>query len=657
MQQTAAMKLAAFRVTRFRNILDSEEVAVEPGVTCLVGKNESGKTATLQALVRLKPAYAATFDAQSHYPRWLLVRDRRAEAVDKATPIWARFVLDAEDQAALDAFSGAGVVTGGNFDYSIHYDDTRTANLAVDEAVAVLNVLKSLDLHAVTVSELTGPKKLSELSDAVAARRSHLQSYTDDEAVNQAATFLSDLDKVDQEVARLIEGGGSLWQNLVKILKSRMPTFFYFGQYQLIPGRTDIRDLATDPGEKPGESGLQTARALLRLAQTDPSALSEDQYEERKAELEAVSNELTREVFEYWTQNESLSVEIDVDKETVPGPRTPGGHNTTAVARFLDLRVKDQRHGFTSNIDERSSGFRWFFSFLAAFSEFETTPGGVVVLLDEPALTLHGRAQADYLRFIEERLAPAAQVIYTTHSPFMVDVAHLERVRVVEDKGPDIGAKVTSEILAVDPDTLFPLQAALGYDIAQSLFVGEDNLLVEGTSDFTYLSLISDHLRAAGREGLDPRWRLLPAGGASNIPSFVALIGPRLDVTVLVDSGTQGMQRLESLTAKGLLTKARLLTVGQVTGTSKADIEDVFDISDYLTLYNGAFGTKLKVKDLPDGARIIDRISRAQGTPFEEHGKPAEYLLRHRDDALPALKPQTLDRFEALARLVNATLA
>jgi len=77
----------------------------------------------------------------------------------------------------------------------------------------------------------------------------------------------------------------------------------------------------------------------------------------------------------------------------------------------------------------------------------------VVVLLDQPA------------RFINDRLAPNHQVIYTTHSPFMVETGRLERTRVVEDKGSDLGAEVSTEALATDRDSLFPLQAALGYDI------------------------------------------------------------------------------------------------------------------------------------------------------------------------------------------------
>ena len=122
-----------------------------------------------------------------------------------------------------------------------------------------------------------------------------------------------------------------------------------------------------------------------------------------------------------------------------------------------------------------------------------------MILLDEPALELHPRAQRDFLRFINERLAPKHQVFYTTHSPFMVEAEHLDRVRLVEDRGRGVGAVVSSDVLSAEPDSFFPLQAALGFDIAQSLFGRPDNLLVQATSDYTYLTVISDHLKQFGR--------------------------------------------------------------------------------------------------------------------------------------------------------------
>ena len=97
-----------------------------------------------------------------------------------------------------------------------------------------------------------------------------------------------------------------------------------------------------------------------------------------------------------------------------------------------------------------------------------------------PGLALHAKAQADLLRYIEDRLAPNYQVIYTTHSPFMMqEPAHLLRARTVEDvyiepkssgeQVIDSGTVVGGDVLSIDRDTLFPLQACLGYEITQTL--------------------------------------------------------------------------------------------------------------------------------------------------------------------------------------------
>lgn len=114
----------------------------------------------------------------------------------------------------------------------------------------------------------------------------------------------------------------------------------------------------------------------------------------------------------------------------------------------------------------------------------------LIILLDEPGLSLHARAQEDLLRYIDEELAPRHQVIYTTHSPFMIP-RQLVRVRTVHDvwydKHGEIiveGTKVGDDVLSTDPDTVFPLQTALGYELTHSLFVGKKTLCVGFRSGF-----------------------------------------------------------------------------------------------------------------------------------------------------------------------------
>ena len=107
------MKLTEIQVHHFKNILDSTVVEIEPNITCLVGKNESGKTAVLHALYRANPARAGVeFSLQQQYPAWLEKLHRR-EGKDllKARPIRADFELEAKDLSILETRFGKDTLT------------------------------------------------------------------------------------------------------------------------------------------------------------------------------------------------------------------------------------------------------------------------------------------------------------------------------------------------------------------------------------------------------------------------------------------------------------------------------------------------------------------------------------------------------------------
>lgn len=630
------MRLTRFRVRKFRNIVDSGDITVDSNVTCLVGMNEAGKTAVLAALHRLNPVDGTTFNTQQDYPRWLLTKDRKAEAISKARPIEADFALSDDEKKAISDKFGDGVLTGDTITVYRKYDkDTTWWVVSANEAKAVKCFVAALDLPKEVAKELSSTTTFEDLRVRITAL-----SEGADETLTAALS--STTTALDGHVAN----GKSISDAIITLLD--VPTFFYFGEYSVLEGRIDLLRLSKGGAEETASTSDQTARSLLALADTTPTALCSDDYEDRRAELEAVSNDLTEQVFEYWKQNPSLRVRFDIDRKIGNDPQG----RPQITQNILDIRVEDTRHFFTNNFSQRSSGFRWFFSFLAAFTEFESRNDNFVILLDEPGLTLHGRAQADFLRFINERLAPAAQVLYTTHSPFMVETDQIERVRIVEDKGPKEGAVVSQEVLSVDADSLFPLQAALGYDVAQHLFIGNSNLLVEGPSDFLFLDLISRKLADEDRASLDEHWRILPAGSASNIPAFVALIGRELEVTVLVDSGTEGAGRLDAAMEAGRLSKDRLIRVGDIISAKHADIEDLFTVSDYLALYNKAFNRRVKEDDLPPGDRIVHRLQQLHEK--YDHYKPAEVLLRD-PKKIDGLSAETLANFQSLIERINGT--
>ena len=133
----------------------------------------------------------------------------------------------------------------------------------------------------------------------------------------------------------------------------------------------------------------------------------------------------------------------------------------------------------------------WF----SAVENRAATSKDLILLLDEPGLNLHALAQSDFLEYID-KLSEERQIIYSTHSPFMVESDQLDRVRVVEDlKGGNKGHRKPRRV----ERRAFPLQAALGYSIAQNLFIAKKNALLEGPADFLLLQhmLLCSKVRVA----------------------------------------------------------------------------------------------------------------------------------------------------------------
>lgn len=638
------MKLKKVQVRMFRNILDSTEVEIQPDVTCLVGKNESGKTAFLQALWRLKPARTdPEFSVPDHYPAWLEKRHRlEKKDLDEVGPVEVLLEWEPADVKVVEDKFGAGVVSAGAvLRLSKKYSGSYSWVSGCNEKQAVKNFLANNSLPPADSQRYAA---IDDFAKLVAALDEDVAKYKD------VADSLALCTNAQSALKALLSGKGLYNQTAWQIIEPRFPRFFYFADYSKLPYSVKIQHVLTAGDEKLSEAEA-TARALLRLGGVEQDHMLNPEYERRKRELENVANVLTDDVNKYWSQNPELRVQPDITSRTENRPN--GQH---AVLDEMKLRIWDNRHSLSLPFDQHSAGFQWFFSFLAAFSEYEHADPAVVILLDEPAVGLHAKAQADFLKFIEERLTKRCQVIYTTHSPFMVQPGRLERVRLVEDRGRDEGSVVTNDVLTKDRDTLFPLQGALGYDLVQHLFVAENNLVVEGTSDYAYLKVISDFLESKGRKCLDPKWSIVPVGGADVIPTFVALLGTHLKITVLIDSRKEGHQKLERMAKDGYLDKQRLILVGDILRRKAGDIEDLFEVSEYLDLYNKAFKKSIKEKDLSGTDPIVARIARHENVDRFEHGRPADVLLRERDAVTSKLSEETLKRFEGLFERINKTL-
>ena len=349
-------------------------------------------------------------------------------------------------------------------------------------------------------------------------------------------------------------------------IEPNLPKYLYYDEYYALPSEVNIPDIRSASS---GEKTLETAKALFELADINVDQLLQDNdYEGYKSELESTGVDITLKLFKYWTTNANLRVDFDID-------RTRDNYGTDIPV--LKIRVFNNKYLMSLPLGSRSKGFNWFFSFLVWFSKIQVDDGSsYVLLLDEPGLNLHASAQADLLRFIQD-LATDYQVVYTTHSPFMVESDKLHRVRTVLET--DAGTRISDSVQEKDPDTLFPLQAALGYDIAQNLFIGQNNLLVEGVSDLIYLQTVSSVLQGAGRDALREDITIVPVGGLDKVATFISLLrGQELNIVCLLDSFTvkKGKQRVEDMVKHKIIRDRNIRFFDEFAGNGgdKADLED-----------------------------------------------------------------------------------
>jgi hypothetical protein len=438
-------------------------------------------------------------------------------------------------------------------------------------------------------------------------------------------------------------------------------------------GHDNIEALKRRKAENKLEPPDHPLLGLIELARLDlDSLIAMRNTQDLKNKLQGASNHLSSQILKYWSQNKHLRMHFDVRQAL---PEDPEGMR---AGTNIWGEVYDSKHLSSTPLGTRSAGFVWFFSFLAWYSAVKKRNEPLVLLLDEPGLSLHSKAQEDLLRYFESEIVtnPKHQLIYTTHSPFMVDPQHFDRVRIVQDKGIDTdaplpreedGTKVFTDVLEAGPDTLFPLQGALGYEIYQTLFIGPNSLVVEGVSDLLYIQTISGALQARSRVGLDSRWTITPVGGADKVPTFVALLGSQknLNVATLIDFQKSSAQMVDNLYKKKLLKKSHVLTFADFTGKTEADIEDMFDDDFYLELVNGEFASALTAKVMSSALtshapRILARLEEYFAThPLKagvqfNHYRPARFLAE--GSVASSIPAKTLDRFEAAFKAVNALL-
>lgn len=666
------MRLESFKVINFRSITDSGWVDVSQ-ITAVLGRNESGKSNLLRGLRSLNPAEGFTaLNPIKDFPR----HRRLEECTDETKVVESRWLLDDNERAELVALLPRAkdvrhVVVERRYQGKTRYVSIEgLADLAFDEAdikakvrkivpavQATADKLEDAAQTALTGAATTFDTAMTLVSDRTVWAAGAVAALN---ALRKAlATADADLsDKQDQlvteleELAGLVASDKDAQQKARNWVVAKLPKFIYVDEYPDLHGHQNITDYLARKSQSALTHADLNFEKLCKVAGLDAQKLQDlfgqNDQETRNQLANRAGSVVTSEIRRLW-KDRALKIRFNLD------------------AHHLDTLVSDPNATYEVevNLDERSRGFQWFFSFYITF--FADTKGGgaedAILLLDEPGLYLHARSQTDLLGHFEKDFKN--QIVYTTHSPFMVPTHRLESVRTVSI-GETIGTTVTNDPTG-DARTLFPLQAALGYNIAQGLFIGSNNLVVEGVTDFWILATMSAYLSELGKTSMNEELTITPVGGAQKVSYMVALLTSEAqNVLVLLDQEKEAQATKEHLVKSKLIAEQNVVFVSEAfadPAPSEADVEDMLDPAVYEALVRESYKTELTGKklelnaNLPRIAKRFEAALKALDIKFYKT-RPASLLLKKMaTEPAKIVTEESAKRLEALFTTINARLA
>ncbi len=578
------MQAKRFRIQNFRNIDDSGWVSLDQ-VTAFVGRNESGKTTLLKSFHKFNPATADPYDPMREFPRDRYMRDYVGGGSKGGEwPVCSvAFAIGVELQDNIAALLPEGqtipveVIATRYYDGSIEFDYEPTIEelfLSPEPVIAGLKAFASgarrLSAPAPEQEETTATTRnmlaqwatqiLDQLKDITDLRieagvmlLAKLKAEVESKSSPQTADLVEALQEAIAPALDAAKAGPAL-PKINALIEESLPVLIYFENYGVLDSAIYLprflEDLQRDPNDPRArtinamfkhvaldakditELGNEEARAQRQGGhQPTPETVAKDQRrkEERAIRLNSASNDISTRFSDWWSQRRhKIRYHADGDY-------------------FRIWVADDRRPDVEIELEARSKGFQWFFSFYLVFLvESEEGHQDAILLLDEPGMNLHPTAQQELLGFFE-RLAEKNQLVYTTHSPFLVDGEHIYRVRPVTEDSTG-HSRISADTWPKDRETIFPLQAAAGYAMLRGLFQHKKNVLVEGMSDYYYLHALNQQCRAKGLAALPEDIYITPCGGTKLVGNLAALfLGQDVRPLILLDADEAGRVRRDAL--------------------------------------------------------------------------------------------------------------
>ena len=671
------MRLAKARIQNYRSIIDTGEFEVEALKTIMVGPNEAGKTVILKALQQLnKPEDVAGFEALRDYPRSKYNDITSKKILPKdITVVTGWFDLDDDDKAAIPIeFHKCVYKRFKNIDNQIYHTLENAPDKIYYKDIKndLTRLIAHIDKQYSIEKQEEGAKKPSNiLNDIIQSWSS--DTYISGENSKELDVFLeSNFALIDEDNSKEEERYERL-KNLINfnkeidrvlsILNTRKPVFILFNNYFKVKPSVHLEHLVQRTEQKLLDDAYYdygnlcllkllgfTARELSELGSAQSPSINDkealkiykDKLDSRSYQLNAASVQLTDEIRKVW----------------MPNPERPEADKlkVTADGQYLKVVVEDDI-GVDIELDQRSEGFQWLVSFFVVFfAEAMDKHKNAILLLDEPGMSLHGLKQRDFRETIT-RLAEKNQTIYTPHSPFLVGPDELDIVKAVELHNRRDGTKIHNTISSSDPAGLLPLQEALGYDLAQSLFTQKKNLILEGLTDYWYIEATSALLRQANVANLDNKIALVFANTAGKVVYYATILhAQKLKIAALLDSDSAGDQAAQQENLIHTLGNKNIFrTKDYCNNITKPEIEDLLRET-LINIVESEYSVNCKEIADSQPNRSIVSIFAKEVPDFSKYDLAKAFIRWCKDNDASKLSANEVEGWKSLIENINKAL-
>jgi len=496
------------------------------------------------------------------------------------------------------------------------------------------------------------------------------------------------LEYLESTISELSDNSNNV--KLYNEIKPDLPVFIYFEDYQTLKGSFDISKLVKALKGDLDYPEIKIQEILFKHVKLDPVEIYElgpryltkeqaTQLQQRISQKNISVDEITKDFYakiNVEKEKELQERKILLDSASLAMTETLNKYfqekkylvEYTTDGQYLQILVSEEVKKSKINLENRSKGFRWYFSFFLVFLvESEGLHKNAILLLDEPGIHLHLRAQFNLINFFQ-KLKETNQIIYTTHSPFLIDENHLEQVRsVFEDK--DGMTKITDNNLIPDEKSIFPLQAALSYKTSQVIYKGLKQLLVEGDSDYNYIKAINKILFKLEKETLDKDIIIVPCKSASKIDIYARLFIDLKNVpVVLLDSDEEGKKAHSNLISTLFEEhhKNVMLISDYIKEKYELEIEDLIgkDLIVETINKNNLTNSPISVEDIQAGPLIDNIVSYCKKEKIKFKDKidwKYHISVKFKNDIFEMdseklkekFKPDKIDIFEKLIKNIN----